>query len=150
MKPYSTDFRLSVVRAYEGGQGSQRQLAQLFGVSLGFVQNLLQRYRHSGSVEPKPHSGGNPGKIRGHLEVVRELQQQEPDATLAEMCERVAAVLKVEVSATTISRGLQRLKLPRKKNVSRRRTRPAGGPARTSGVPGDHGATKDRGVDLCG
>ncbi len=125
MKPYSTDFRLSVVRAYEGGQGSQRQLARLFGVSLGFVQNLLQLYRGSGSVEPRPHGGGNPGKITGHLEVVGQLQQQEPEATLEEMCERVAAVLKVEVSATTISRALQRLKLPRKKNVSRRRARPA-------------------------
>ena len=37
MGPYSTDFRLKVVRAYERGEGSQRQLARVFGVSLGLL-----------------------------------------------------------------------------------------------------------------
>lgn len=58
MGPYSTDFRLKVVRAYEAGRGAQRQLARLFGVSLNFVQDLWKRYRRTGPVEPKPHGGG--------------------------------------------------------------------------------------------
>jgi transposase len=48
MRPYSTDFRLKVVRAYEHGEGSQRDLARIFGVSLSFIQDLLQRYRQTG------------------------------------------------------------------------------------------------------
>jgi hypothetical protein len=36
MRPYSTDFRLKIVRAYERGEGSQRQLARVFGVSRAF------------------------------------------------------------------------------------------------------------------
>jgi transposase len=34
MRPYSNDFRLKIVRAYERGEGSQRDLARLCGVSL--------------------------------------------------------------------------------------------------------------------
>jgi hypothetical protein len=66
---YSTDFRLKIVRAYERGEGSQRQLARVFGVSLGFFQGLLQRYR-TGGVEPKPHGGRNPGQISQHAAAV--------------------------------------------------------------------------------
>ncbi len=116
MKAYSSDFRLSVVGAYERGQGSQRQLARLFGVSLGLVHNLVQRYGRTGKVEPKPHGGGNPGKITKHLREVAQLEQQEPDGTLEELCEQVAATLELRVSPTTMSRGLQRVELPRKKS----------------------------------
>lgn len=82
MHPYSNDFRLKVVRAYERGEGSQRDLARLFGVSLSFVQELFHRYRRTGSVEPRPHGGGNPGKIKRYLAVVQPLYQQQPDASL--------------------------------------------------------------------
>jgi len=37
VRAYSADFRLSVIHAYETGQGSQRQLARLFGISVSFV-----------------------------------------------------------------------------------------------------------------
>lgn len=124
MGPYSMDFRLKVVRAYEAGRGSQRHLARVFGVSLGFVQNLWQRYRQTGSVAPKAHGGGNPGKLVGHFALVERFHQQQPDASLAERCERVAAAVQVRVSRRTMSRALQRLKLTRKK-------RPSGPPSKT-------------------
>ncbi len=53
MRPYSNDFRLKVVRAYERGEGSQRDLAQRFDVRLSFIQELRQRYRQTGSVAPQ-------------------------------------------------------------------------------------------------
>ena len=118
MGPYSLDFRRKVVQAYESRRGSHRQLAQMFGVSLSFVQELWQRYRRTGSVEPKAHGGGNPGKLVNHLAVVEQLHQHQPDATLAERCERVAAAVQVRVSRRTMSRALQRLQLTRKKRPS--------------------------------
>jgi len=72
----------------------------MFGVSLGFVQNLWQRYRQTGSVEPKAHGGGNPGKLVGHDALVEQLHQRQPDASLAERCEQVAAR---EISISQIS-----------------------------------------------
>lgn len=118
MRAYSTDFRHSIVRAYEQGQGSQRQLARLFGVSLSFIQRLLQRYRQTGSVVPKPHGGGQPGKIIPYLATVAQLQDETPDATLAELCEQVAEKHQVWVSSATMSRALRRVDRPRKKNFS--------------------------------
>jgi transposase len=118
MGPYSTDFRRKVVRAYERGEGSQRHLARVFGVSVSFVQDLLQRYRRTGSVQPQPHGGGNPGKIGPHWAAVARLHQQQPDASLAERCEHLAAEVGVQVSRTTMSRALRRLQLTRKKRLS--------------------------------
>src|SRR5262244_1372519 len=109
MGPYSTDFRLKGVRAYERGEGSQRHLARVFGVSVSCVQDLLQRYRRTGSVRPHPHGGGNPGKIGPHLAAVARVHDQQPDASLAERCERLAAEVAVQVSRTTMSRALRRL-----------------------------------------
>lgn len=118
MRPYSTDFRLKVVQAYERREGSQRDLARLFGVSLSFVQDLLQRYRRTGSVEPAPHGGGNPGKLGPYLSVVQQLHQQQPDASLAERCEQVATQVRVHVGRSTMHRALDHLGLTRKKRRS--------------------------------
>jgi putative transposase len=117
MGPYSIDFRLKVIRAYERGEGSQRQLARVFGVSLSFVQALLQRYRRTGSVAPKPHGGGNPGKMRGQWATVERLHHHQPDASLAERCEQLAVEGGVVVSRTTMSRALRQLRLTRKKRL---------------------------------
>lgn len=119
MRAYSTDFRHSIVQAYEAGQGSQRHLARLFGVSLSCVQRLLQRYRQTGSVAPKPHGGGQAGKIIPYLATVAQLQDTTPDATLAELCAHVGGKHHVRVSPATMSRALRRIDRPRKKNVSR-------------------------------
>jgi transposase len=118
MHPYSNDFRLKVVRAYERGEASQRDLARLFGVSLSFVQDLLHRYLQTGSVEPKPHCGGNPGKIRPYLKVVQQLHHQQPDASLAERCEQLVATAPVHIGRTTMHRALKQLGLTRKKRRS--------------------------------
>ncbi|MEH1893307.1 MAG: helix-turn-helix domain-containing protein [Nostoc sp.] len=42
---YSKDLRERVIMAYVAKEGSQRQLAQRFKVSLSFVRNLLRQYR---------------------------------------------------------------------------------------------------------
>jgi len=118
MKAYSTDFRYSLVRAYEQGQGSQRELARLFGVSLSSVQRLWQHYQHTGTVTPKPHGGGAPAKIDSRrLGIVEELQSQRPDATLEEVCEELREKEGVRVSRTTMGRALQKVKWSRKKRL---------------------------------
>lgn len=110
MRTYSVDLRRSIVRAYEAGQGSQRQLARLFGVSPSFVQKLLQHYRRAGTVAPKPHGGGHPGKITLHLTVVARLLHERPNASLEELCERFVAETQIRVSRATMSRAVRRLR----------------------------------------
>jgi transposase len=55
MRPYSQNLRLRVVQAYENREGSMRQLAVRFRLSLSCVRDLLTRYRATGDVAPKPH-----------------------------------------------------------------------------------------------
>ena len=54
---YSGDLRRRVIIAWEAKEGSQRQLAERFKVSLSFVRNLLRHYRQNGKIEAKPRGG---------------------------------------------------------------------------------------------
>ena len=60
MRPYSEDLRQRVVETIQCGNGSVREIASRFLVSISFVTRLLQLHRMTGSVEPRPHGGGNP------------------------------------------------------------------------------------------
>jgi transposase len=116
MTPYSQDLRQRVVEAIQRGDGSVRQIAKRFLVSVSFVVRLLHLYRTTGSVEPRPHGGGNPAVLGPEdLERLRELIRQQPDATLEE-CRRQ---LGLSCSLMTIARALRKLGLPRKKKVRR-------------------------------
>jgi transposase len=91
MQPYSIDLRTRVVEAYEYHEGTMRQLATTFRVSVSCVRRLLKHYRETGSVAPKPHGGGASANVDGGgLEVVQTLVHAEPDATLRELCQRFA------------------------------------------------------------
>jgi transposase len=119
MKAYSLDLRQKIVQAYDHGRGSQRALAALFGVSRGFVEQLMQRRRTTGAIAPWPHAGGRqPHCDPPALALVRHLVQAQPDATLAELCTQLQQQRGVRVSVATMCRVLKRLGLPRKKSPS--------------------------------
>ena len=85
MTPYSQDLRQRIVDTVQRGEGTVRQIAERFLVSVSFVTRLLQLHRSTGSVEPRPHGGGNPAVLTPEdLERLRELIRQQPDATLEE------------------------------------------------------------------
>jgi transposase len=116
MPAYSQDLRQRVLDAVERKEGSIRQIARRFVVSLSFVVRLLQTHRRTGSVRPKPHGGGHPPALApGDLERLRELIRQRPDATLEECRQHLGG----SCSTMTISRALSKLGLPRKKKVPR-------------------------------
>jgi transposase len=116
---YSTDLREKIVRSYDDGLGSQRAIAELFGVSRSFVEKLLHRRRTTGDIAALPHGGGRTAlcQQKEHL-LVRRLIEKQPDATLDELCEMVEHKRKLRVSRPTMSRLLQRLDLSRKKSRS--------------------------------
>src|ERR687888_1624879 len=121
MKSYSTDLRQKIVQAYTRRLGSQRALADLFGVSRSFVEKLLRRHRSTGAVAPKPHAGGRQRRLGAVAEaMMREAVRATPDITLEDLCARVADTQGLRVSVPTMCRTLQRLGLPRKKSRSTR------------------------------
>jgi transposase len=116
MKTYSIDLRQKIFQAYERGVGSQRVVAELFGVSVSFVEKLFIQLRSTGSVEPKPHAGGPPSRIDAAARWrLREWLQEQPDLTLAELAERLEQTMSIKVGVPRLCRVLKELGLPRKK-----------------------------------
>lgn len=118
MKPYSLDLRQKIVMAYENQEGSIRQLAKRFKVSPDCVRRLLKRYSTEGTIEPKSYSGGNKPMLQPlQLEVLTTLVEEDNDATLPQLAQRLEARTNLKVSNSTISRGIKKLDLTRKKNA---------------------------------
>ena len=114
MRAYSNDLRERIVAAVERGEQSIRLIARLFSVSLSCVVRLLQHQRRTGSVQPKPHGGVPPRKLDAAADArLLELVAAQPDATLAELRDRLG----IRCSLMTIARALQRHKITRKKKT---------------------------------
>lgn len=116
MRSYALDLRTKIVEAYERGEGSVRRLARLFGVAPNTVQNYRTRARETGCLDPDPHAGGVPRLVDdAHVEEVRALVAEKPDATVAEVAEQLWHRARIRVSRPTMGRVLQALGLTRKK-----------------------------------
>ena len=114
MRPYSTDLRERILTTIQRGEYSLREITDLFSVSLSFLVRLLQRHRRTDSVQPKPHGGGSKPLLSDQdLVRLQQLVRQQPDATLAELRERLG----IPCSLATLSRALKRLRITRKKKT---------------------------------
>lgn len=112
MPVYSRDLRQRVIETVERGEGSLRQIARRFLVSLSFVTRLMRHHRDTGSVDPKPHGGGRPAALGpADLERLRQLERDQPDATLDELRQRLG----IDCSRMAIFRALRKLNITRKK-----------------------------------
>ena len=66
------DSRRRVWVAWQQSEGSLRELARRFAVSLSFVRALSRRFRAAGSVAAKAHGGGQP--LKAAAEAIRRLE----------------------------------------------------------------------------
>ncbi|XHX78649.1 MAG: transposase [Stenomitos frigidus ULC029] len=114
--PLSIDLRQRILADHEAKEGSQRQLAERFKVSLSFIRDLMRHYRETSTVQPKPHGGGAVAKLgQGELLIVKALVTAQPDALLKELCERFAHQTGVAVSVSTMQQAVCKLKFSVKK-----------------------------------
>jgi transposase len=114
MKPYTMDLRERVVAAVDRHEGSQRQIARRFDISTSTLSRWLRGRRQTGSIAPKSHGGGHPPALdEPHREQLRELIQQQPDATLDELKQRLG----IACHRMAIWRTLRKLRISRKKKV---------------------------------
>ena len=118
MKPYSNDLRMKIIQAYLNKEGSLRDLAERFSVSLNFVWLLWKRYQATGPVWPKAHAGGQVSVMdKDRLSILRDLVRQRNDATLVELREQFRQKTGIQVSTGTLSLALKKLGLSRKKKT---------------------------------
>jgi transposase len=119
MNPYSNDLRRRIVDAYESGEYTQAEVADLFNVSLASVKTFLRRNRETGSPDALPHAGGRKPSLTGKARLfIQAAVEQGNDLTLDELRRRLKAKHKKVVSRPTLCRLLQSFGLPRKKSRS--------------------------------
>lgn len=137
MEAYSLDLRRRVLDACDAGHKT-KQVARLFGVSPAWVRRLKQRRRELGIIEPlPPRHGRKPKHTQQDLHRLSQLVEQQPDATLKELQQRLG----LDVTTVTICRWLAELKLSFKKKSCTRPSRTG----RTSRSCGGSGTSSSRG-----
>jgi transposase len=138
MRAYSMDLRQRVLADCDGG-ATPAAAAAKYRVSASWVRRLLQRRRATGETAPRPPGRRAPA-LAAHADRIREAVRETPDATLAELRQRLA----LAVSLATLWRAVKALGLTVKKKSPARpsrtgRTSPPGG---RSGGPGSRPWTR--------
>lgn len=78
--------------------------------------------RATGSLAPRPHSGGGKPRIpSGCLQDIRRLIREMPEATVAELAEAFAQRHHVEMSRWTMARAIQRARRDAERTITRER-----------------------------
>lgn len=114
MRPTAIALRKRVVAARIQDGQSMGEIAERFRMPKGTVQNILERYRDSGSVEPKPQNAGR--KSAFSQQDLRRLEKdilRNPDATLEELRTRSH----VKVSIVSFHNVIKKLGFTRKKSL---------------------------------
>lgn len=115
MRPYGIEMRERVMRAWDAGE-LQEDLAERFEVSVRWIQKLAKLRRETGSLSPKPATGGRKPIVSGEVEERLKAQvAKQPDATLSELKEGS----QIAGSLSSVHRALRRLKITRKKDSDR-------------------------------
>ena len=122
--PKSNEIRKIIVNLVEQTTLTQIQIAKIVEVDPGTVNNIYQLYKKTGSVEPKPHRGGNPGWfLDSDYPLIQKLVKENNDLfvwELAELFEKETGDLPAE---STLGDALKRLGITLKKNKNSNRER---------------------------
>lgn len=122
MKPYSLDLRSRVAAACREPGASKAAVAQRFGVSHSFVKDLVRRQAATGSLAPRPATGGRARYLDAAAQAwLVAYVGQHPDATLAELNQAWQAQGGRPVCQTCIWQVLDERRLRRKKKPARGR-----------------------------
>jgi transposase len=64
MAAYSVDLRQKILSAWQNKEGTQRDLAKRFKVSLSFIREFLRRYRETNELAARPQGGDRRSKLK--------------------------------------------------------------------------------------
>ena len=125
--PYGQDLRDRILAAYDRGKRT-KEIADTFGVSPAYARRVKQVRREQRRTTRLPMGGVRVVKI--DLEHLRKLVEEQPDATIPELHERLG---KDRCSESAVGMALQRLGLSFKKRRFMRPSRT--GPMWPSNAP---------------
>lgn len=116
MKAYSIDLRQRAVNRVENGECNIPAAARQYEVSESSLERWLAQYRATQSCAPRPHAGGTPRALAPAEAEIRAAVKECPDATLQELCDRIAKKCKIKSNPSMMCRELVLLKLTFKKS----------------------------------
>lgn len=112
----SLDLRQKVLAAALRSDRTIREVVDPFGFGTTFVDKVLALHGAGSDLAPRPHGGGYTARLLPrHEKLLRVEVRRRKDATLEELRAHLEAEAGLSVSASTVSRALSRLDLPRKK-----------------------------------
>jgi transposase len=118
MAAYSIDLRQKRLSAWQNFEGTQRELAKRFKVSLSFLRDFLRRYRETNEIGTRSQGGDRRSKLKGkEQELLKIIVTEKSDIYLREIQEEIKERPGIEVSISSLSRTLNRLKVRRKKKT---------------------------------
>ena len=110
---YSVDLRKRVLADLDEGM-SKAALARKYRVSTRWIYKLQKQREMTGDIAPRRGKGGPKPKLAGHTERLLELVEEQPDASLRELRDRLG----VQVSIGTIWNTLKALGVTFKKGAA--------------------------------
>src|SRR5690242_12421046 len=122
--PYSQDLRQRVIGFMALG-GSARAASVRFEVSVSSAIRWVRRWRSEGHARPRAMGGDRRSRLREHRAKVLQLIAQQPDLTLQEIRNALAASCGITVGLSTVHRYLGAQNLTRKKRAYTRPSRTA-------------------------
>lgn len=117
-KAWSLDLRIRAVEAYNNGEGTLGEVAELFTIGRRTLSLLLRRERETGTVEASKSRGRPPRRVDdAGRDRIRLLVLDRPDATLDELTDayNYDSTPDSKISRQTMGREVRRLGLTRKK-----------------------------------
>jgi transposase len=119
-RAYSDDLRRKILEAHEQGEGSLRELAERFHVSVAWAKSISAFFRRTGKKE-KPPAGKRGRKSRitpEAIEYLRSRVKDQADRTLAELQEDLRNERNIGIGVTQLWTVLRRMGLRLKKSRS--------------------------------
>jgi len=113
---YSIDLRKKVLTAWLEKEGSQRQLAKRFKVSLSFIRDLVRKYKETGEITPSQQGGDHRSKLKDEEKrLLKNIIKEQNDIYLREIKDKIKEETGIEVSVPSLCNTLKKMGLTRKK-----------------------------------
>ena len=125
-RTYSNDLRRKLLEAHGEGLGTLEELAEEFGVSVGFAKKISAALRRTGRMERTEQRHGRIGQVTAMVqERLRERLRQQPDLTLAELQRWLREQLQISLSVQRVwvVLGQMKLRLKKSRSMPKSRTR---------------------------
>lgn len=120
-KPYSNDLRRKFLQSYDRGKASLEELAEQYGVSVGWAKKISARRTRTGEIDFVPYRRGPESRATEEVQQwLRAQVRQQADLTLMELQRGLVEERKVQLSVSRLWWVVKGLGLRLKKSHSTR------------------------------